>query len=386
MREFDVAVIGAGTVGSMALWQLSQRSGLSVIGIDRYGPAHSHGSFTGESRLFRVAYKEGARYVPLLQEARRMWQTLEEQSGQEIFLPVGALSVGPAGSEVLYTTLATIEEFDLPHRVFDADELRATYPTFSVNDDDCGVLDLSGGGLRSERGVLSALTLAEANGVEMMYNSPVLAIDDGPDEGILVRTPSGTVRAGTVVVAAGSWAQTLRPELAGLLGVMPLALTWFMPRNLSRYAPDVFPVFMRDIGDVHFFGAPSLDGYSLKISTSLDWPAVRTPAELPQLTPAELTLIGQRAQEFFPDLNPEPVRASMHHDAYTHDRMPIIDRDPSGRIVTVAGLSGHGFKMAPILGKIAADLAVDGSSDLHGDDYSIAASRARLDAGVVAPA
>jgi sarcosine oxidase subunit beta len=49
--------------------------------------------------------------------------------------------------------------------------------------------------------------------------------------------------------------------------------------------------------------------------------------------------------------------------AVTPDHHPVIDETVPG-LVTVAGFSGHGFQHAPAAGRIAADLAVDGETDL----------------------
>jgi glycine/D-amino acid oxidase-like deaminating enzyme len=45
----------------------------------------------------------------------------------------------------------------------------------------------------------------------------------------------------------------------------------------------------------------------------------------------------------------------------TPDGLPVIDggAGPDGLIV-ITGLCGHGFALGPVLGEIAADLAVDG--------------------------
>jgi glycine/D-amino acid oxidase-like deaminating enzyme len=43
----------------------------------------------------------------------------------------------------------------------------------------------------------------------------------------------------------------------------------------------------------------------------------------------------------------------------------IVDRHPAcSNVVFAAGLSGHGFKFAPVLGRALADLALDGSTSL----------------------
>ena len=69
-EDFDVAVIGLGSVGSMAMWQLCTDTDLKVVGIEQWGVGHAYGSYAGESRVFRAAYHEGWRYVPLLLRSR----------------------------------------------------------------------------------------------------------------------------------------------------------------------------------------------------------------------------------------------------------------------------------------------------------------------------
>ncbi|MEX5261270.1 N-methyl-L-tryptophan oxidase [Kocuria sp. CPCC 205263] len=382
MQDADVVVVGAGTTGSMALWQLSKRPGLRVVGVEQFGRVHTHGSFSGESRLFRTAAKEGALYVPLLREARRMWRELEAESGREIYLECGALSIGPAGSAPMETTARVVDEHGLAARTFGTDQLRAAYPQFAVHEGDVGILDLHAGGLRPEVAVAAALDRAEAQGARLLFNTGVLDIERHADH-TLVRTTQGTLRTRKVVVSAGSWTRTLLPELADLVTVKPLGLTWFMPRRIEDFLPERFPVFMRDVHlrdgrVVHFFGAPSLDGYSIKVSPSLLWEDVEHPGQVPGgFTREELVLLGQQAQALIPDLNPEPVRTSLHHDGFTADSVPIVELDAAGDCTVVAGLSGNGFKFAPVHGRMLAELVLDGTSALHREAFTVAAHRAR---------
>lgn len=77
-------------------------------------------------------------------------------------------------------------------------------------------------------------------------------------------------------------------------------------------------------------------------------------------------------------INPEPVRESVHHCAYTPDRLPVVDVNASGRIVTIAGLSGHGFKFVPQLGEWAAQLVM-GEETTVDPRFALASHMERLD-------
>jgi sarcosine oxidase len=48
----------------------------------------------------------------------------------------------------------------------------------------------------------------------------------------------------------------------------------------------------------------------------------------------------------------------------TPDKHFIIDRHPAHEQVAIAcGFSGHGFKFAPVIGEILADLAIEGRTE-----------------------
>src|SRR5580693_1750853 len=90
--EADVVVVGAGSVGSMASWQLAKR-GLRVIGIDRFTVPGPFSAYAGESRVFRMVYAEGGHYTPLLQRARDLWRELEAASGIALLHNTGVVTI-----------------------------------------------------------------------------------------------------------------------------------------------------------------------------------------------------------------------------------------------------------------------------------------------------
>lgn len=357
--EADVAVVGVGSVGSLALWRLSRQPGLRVVGIEQFGPAGTHGSFSGQSRHFRTATKAGQMYVPALLEARRLWRELEAESGRQVLIRVGALTLGPEGHPDLVSTLRSITSHELAHRVLDAEELRTAYPQFAVRDGDVGILDELGGALLPEAAVAAATDQAVSHGARVKYHTAVLGLRESRD-GITITTTGGTLRARRVVVTAGTWTTRLLPDLARLLHDKSYALTWFGPRDAGRFGADRLPIVKRDLGGAHASAAPTVDGYRVMVRRNLNAPASRRPSlGAGRHAGADLAPTRTAAERVVPDLAPEPVRWSIHHDCVTRDRVPILDRVGSGGIIVAAGMSGNGFKFAPTYGQVLAELATD---------------------------
>lgn len=367
-----VAVVGLGSTGSMALWLVSRMPGVTAVGFEQFGIGHPHGGYSGESRLFRTVYHEGEKYIPLLARARTLWSKLERASGRRIFHDYGVLTVGREADAAFARLRESARTHRLAHERLGTAALRARYPQLDIADDEVGLLDVGGGALRPELGVISAIEAARREGAAVREHEAVGAIVQ-TGHGVDLITASGSQHFDRVIVTAGSWSKLLVPEIADLTETRRIVLTWFVPRDAGAYSPEALPCFIRDRDGFHVFGAPIVDGYSAKISRDVEGPLdVDRPENMSlRVEPEDLSAFGARVQRLFPGVLPEPVRYSAHHDSFTSDKTPIIDsrRD----VIVVAGLSGHGFKLAPALGEIAAQLAVDGVAPLRPPDFSIAA-------------
>ncbi|WP_280430876.1 N-methyl-L-tryptophan oxidase [Nocardia brasiliensis] len=367
--DADVIVVGLGSAGSMALWQLAKR-GLDVIGIEQFGIGHARGSYAGDSRLFRSAVHEGPRYVPRLRRARELWRELEHETGRTLYDECGALQIGTAGSGGTAKSIASAEQFGLPHEVLDAPALRARYPQHRVDDDTVAVLDRHAGSLYPEASVLAAVLAARSHGARVLTNAAVTDFDE-QGGGLEVVTPDVRLTCAKVVVATGSWTLRLRPDLRGFLQILPLSLTWFMPHHPEMFGADRFPVFIRDADGVHLYGTPSHDSYSVKVATEPLWPAIASPDDIPVFSREDLRRISRWATDFIPDLNPEPVRYSMHHDLCAPGDLPLVDLDEDTGILLLTAFSGRGFKFAPVFGEIAADLLTGTRNDLWDSNFAL---------------
>src|SRR5690625_978515 len=118
-----VAVIGLGTMGSMALWQLA-KAGVDVTGFEQFGIGHDRAAVGGESRLFRTAYREGPEYVPLLRRSHALWRELEKDSGNTLLTLNGGLTIAKETSENFKNVLKSIHDFSIDYEAFDNSEAR----------------------------------------------------------------------------------------------------------------------------------------------------------------------------------------------------------------------------------------------------------------------
>ena len=382
MEHVDVVVVGAGSIGAMTLWQLSQRSDLKVVGIDAYPRMNLNSSYAGESRLFRTIVKEGSLFNEHVDVSLALWHELQDLSSQSLLHQCGMLSIGPPEIEDIRVTRELAEEYDLPHELLDPDELFSRYPQFSPDSHDIGILDTRGGVLRPEVAVAAGQLAAEHNGAELHFRTRVTDLTSRA-EGVEVTTTNGSYLADHVVVAAGSWTSRLLPELGNYVEARPIGSTWAMPHDVSQFKPDVFPGFIRDRihedgEESHWFGVPSLDGYSIKIGyypePSEKRVDVNPDEDLRKYSTEQLSFVGEMVQKCIPDLLPSPVRHEMHHDTYASNQMPIFDRlEADDRVLYAAGLYGVGFKFTTSYGRMLTEMVVDGESQLWRDEFSLAA-------------
>jgi len=362
--DAKVAVIGLGSIGSMTLWQLA-RGGVDAIGFEQYAPGHDQAAAGGESRIFRTAYLEGPQYVPLLLRARELWRELERESGRSLLTLCGGLMIGQGESEPMRNVVESATSFDLPHEVLDAAEMARRYPQHRMLPGETAVFDEWAGVLRPEFAVLAAAQAAAARGARVVTGCRVTGVEPGAD-GVRVHTPERTYTVEQAVVTAGPWTARFAPALARNITPKKLVMTWYPARDPAAYTPDSFPIFIRDSADVHVFGIPTLDGGSVKVAPHASYGDLADADDLDRnVAAAELEPINAAVERLLPGLDPTPVRVSTYMDAYTTDGHAVVGRMPGAENVWVLGaFSGHGFKMAPAFGQVAAELVADGKTGL----------------------
>lgn len=362
MTSYDAIVLGLGGVGSAALYHLARR-GARAVGIDRFAIGHDRGSSHGQTRIIRQAYFEHPNYVPLVQRSYRLWQELQELSGQQLFHPVGLLQVGPANGEVIRGVRASAEQHDLTIEQLTADEVCQRWPQFRVPDPAmCGIHEPTAGYLEVEACVQAHVDAAVRCGAELIVGEGAREwrVQQGH---VTVWTNTQRITADRLIIAAGAWAADMLRDLGLPLHVLRKSLFWFRPRQMPEFGQG-FPCFLFETGEGEFYGFPALEPYGLKIAEHTGGQIVSDPLHVSR----EVNLGDQqRIEAFAAHCIPTLERAITRHAVclYTMspDRHFMIDTHPDyANVVFAAGLSGHGFKFTPVLGEALVELALQGAT------------------------
>ena len=374
MTTFDAIVIGLGAHGSAAALALTRR-GLRVLGIERFERGHELGSSGGRSRMIRRAYFEHLAYIPLLVASRTGWDRLAEESGEPMVTTTGGLYIGAPDGDLVTGSIASAREQAVAHEVVDADEIRRRWPAFTPDDGMLGVVDPGGGLIDPGRAIEAQLRLAEAGGAELRFGER--ALDWRPaDGGIEVETDAGVVSAGHLVIAAGAWTSSFLPDLKLPLEVERMPVFWFEPRGgPTGPAGDRLPVWIVETTfDGAFYGFPYAASSGLKVARHYSGQIVDPDTVDREERPADLERVRSFGRRHLPAIADAPTRDSMVCMYTTApDLHFVIDVHPEvAGVAYASACSGHGFKFAPAIGEVLADLALTGATAIPIDHFRAA--------------
>lgn len=367
-REVDVAVVGLGALGSAAAYWLSRRPGLRVLGLEQFQIGHPYGASEDVSRIIRRSYHRRD-YVRLTARAYDTWAELERESGTQVVFRTGGLDVGPRqpapGADIdieVYADAMAVE--GIPFERLDAAEIMRRWPAWRLDDEHTGLFQADTGIADPSRGNAAHRRLAAEQGAELRELAPVAGLADGGGEVTLELESGERIRAGRVVLATDAWTNDL---LAPLGCALPLTVTqeqvsWFAPRgDPARFAPERFPVWIW-MDEPSFYGFPSHGHPGPKIGQDVGGrpvtPATRTFERDEDAHARTMAFLERR----LPDMAVEPFLTKTCLYTMTPDRDFVVDAVPGHPEVLVALGSAHAYKFASVVGRILAELAVDGKT------------------------
>jgi sarcosine oxidase len=370
-RRTRVAVVGVGAVGSMALWRLALR-GVHVTGYEQHHPGHDDAAYGGRTRLVRVLSQRSRANVPLLLQAKALWEDLHADSGRTLLTSCGALTIGPREDDDVAAVIRCAEQVGLPFELLGPADMRSRFPQHGVEPDEIAIHDPSSGVVRSNVAVRAATAVATGLGATLRQGETVTAIRSD-DTGAIVSTDAGDEHYDHVVVTPGPWVGRLLPHLQGHVTPRGVVSAWFRPRDGFDGNPEAFPPGLRRFPDTSgftFFPAIAADPIKVnlwiprrpEIEDVSDWD--------PTADPAVIEATSAAIAKALPGVDPAPIATRAYPEGFTADRLPLVGRIDHG-ITVLTGFSGIGFAISPLMGDVAADLALLGGTATPIDHFDI---------------
>ena len=355
-------------MGLASAWALARR-GAEVTVLERFGHVNSMSSHGGFTRVIRQAYHEGSDYVPLVREATEAFAGLEARGSEPLLVRTGLLELGPPDDPELAAAVDVCRRTGVAHEVMTPAEASARWP-FRIPEGWTVCLSQDGGYLRVPACLDAFKREAEAAGATFRYGVRVTEVDAS---GRVTLEDGERVEADKVIVAAGPWVRDLLAD-AGLGALFRLrrVLGWSRPAPEHVAALAAMPVWGAFLIDGFFYGFPYTDygaaGCKLACHTTtraedggghLSQPIDPETVDR-EVRPRDLDPLRRFLEEYIPTA----VGEWAHHAVCMYGCTPswdfLVDRLPDReRVIVAGGFSGHGFKFAPAIGRLLADLALD---------------------------
>lgn len=360
MKTLDVIVIGVGAMGGAALAHLARR-GQRVLGIEQFDINHDRGSSHGDTRIIRRAYFEHPDYVPLVDRAYELWAELEAATGRRLLERAGLLMAGPPDGEIVPGVRRAAGKHGLNIVDVPIDELPRRFPGLTADDGMVALFEADAGFLRAEECVAAHVEQARSAGAEVLIGQRVQSWA-ADRRGVVVKTDVDTYSAGSLVLCGGAWTNRLLAEAGLPLEVRRKVVLWFATEGDRYRLERGFPVFGIETGGRFFYGFPEITPGEMKMADHTGGDVAADPDTIDrERHPADVGPVRSFAARFLPGVTGEVRRSSVCMYTMTPDGHFVVDRLPNQpNVFIAAGFSGHGFKFAPVIGSVLADLIIDG--------------------------
>ncbi|KAH8172516.1 FAD dependent oxidoreductase domain-containing protein [Sarocladium implicatum] len=374
MDEYDVAVVGLGVLGSAAAFHASLK-GVKVLGLEQYDFGNVHGSSHDTSRIVRTSY--GApEYVALARAAYKDWAHLEETSGMKMLTITGGVVFFPrtvtqdttheeAGSFAESMTakefVRSLKENNIPHEVLSPSEANKRWPQFNIPEDVDTVYTADSGIVHANRSVSAMQHQARAHGAVLKENTQVNRLIPNA-KGVVLETSRGSFQAKKVILTPDAWANSLLKPLGAdiPLVVMQEQVTYFKPERIQPYEPEKFPVWIW-AGTKYYYGFPTYGEPTIKVGQDMACNYMKPEERTFEPSPEILKNVETLTNDLIPGKG-KALRTVTCQYAITPDRQFIISPLTDHKDIILGLGSGHAFKFAPAIGRVLAELAVDGET------------------------
>ena len=345
-------------MGGAAAYHLA-KAGAKVIAFDQFKVPNELGSSHSESRIIRKSYFEHPDYIPLLNRAYELWESLEVTPG-DLLVKNGLFIAGEQDRPIMQGVVKSAKTHGIPIEIYSSEEAQAKFLGFEFKKSEVCIFEPGAGYLKVERCLHAHLEGARSFGAEIFEDTRVKNIcRDG--SGFKVKLDGSEVSVRKLVISAGPWASGfLEAKFMERLVPFRVPLFWFRPKDDRLFAKTCFAF---DLPEGFFYGFPPLSAYGSKLALHKTGMKIEDIDRFSRAIPeSESAPFGPFLRDRIPHLQGESSKEASCIYTMTPDEHFIVDEDRG--LVVLAGFSGHGFKFASVMGEVAKDLVLNGKTVL----------------------
>lgn len=355
-----IVVAGAGVFGVTAALELRRR-GHDVSLCDPGPLPRDVAASTDISKAIRMDYGEDELYMRMAEEAFAGWDAWNARWGEPLyhedgFLFLTSAPMAPGGFE--HESFRLLEERGHRPERLGSRELAARHPAWNAERYVDGYCNRRAGWAESGRVMERLIGEARDAGIRLVEGRGLeRVVFEGANAKGIAMTDGEILAADVVIVAAGAWTPALVPHLAHVMWSVGQPVLHFAPERPEAFRPPAFLPWAADLERKGWYGFPANVAGLVKVAHHGRGIAIHPDA--PRVVAREHEArFREFLREAIPSLADAPVAGSrlcLYCD--TWDGNFWIDRDPEHEgLVVAAGGSGHGFKFAPVLGSLVADV------------------------------
>jgi sarcosine oxidase, subunit beta len=355
METFDVGIVGAGVHGASAAYHLASR-GLSVVIFERWTPA---GGPTGRSSAVCRAYYTNTFLAAAARDSISMMERSRELTGVDAgFRRTGMLFLHPSDDvNDVEASAERLNQLGIATALFDPGRFARVYPSFNADGIGVAALERDAGYADPHATTEGLYRRAVELGAVGRMGARVVQLEPS-GRGVVVSCDDGSqTSCGRVLIAAGPWTKPLAAQVGADL---PLTVERHVVATFRWAGAEPVPAHGDLIGGYYF----RPEGEDLYLVGPVHPAPQADPDDFDQeIREDEVRRLAEAVVRRVPHLERSEVHggwASLYD--VSPDWQPVIG-EVAPNVFVDAGTSGHGFKLAPALGKHVADL-VSGSAEL----------------------
>ena len=356
----DILIVGGGVMGTSIAWHLARRKAGRVVLLEK---SYLGAGSSGKSGAIVRQHYSNKLTASMAQKSLRVYEQFDQVvGGPPVFTRTGmVLIVNEKDKPGLDVNVAMQQELGIDVRPVSAQVLADIDPNARLKEDEIAIYEAEAGYVESVQVVASYADAARNEGADIRMGVTVESVIREKNKIVGVETNEGRYNAGCVILATGPWAAALGKDLGVKLPVQACRTQVALYRRPADFGRRV-AVYCDFVQGIYFkpthgemIHAGSLQGEEIKQPVN--------PDQYDEAADGDwLPVVRQRLSRRYPAMHRGYGRGGYGAlYAITPDWHPIMDKLPGleGAYCAV-GFSGHGFKMAPIVGQLMTELVVDG--------------------------